>query len=197
MGAFAMHYTDPHRGVQLTTNLQTEVDYLTTQLARLIAQVEGRFKGPDSITMKVAKEWYGKQISKNINGFDYTYGFIHFTVSQKTLYDKKIDSTAVGVDAEEIMYSFHLKQNESPVLANNFVSASIFFSTKRGELEPRKVDFQLYGGADVESVIIFKGFLEGIKSQIEAFNADDTTRVAQNQMDLIPLITHGINHATH
>lgn len=190
-----MAYTDPHRGVAITVNLQNEVNYMVEQLARLISQVKGRFYGPNNLTMKIAKRWYGIQLVDDTTGF--TYGFIHFTVSNKTLFDKRNDTTKDNIDASHLEFSFHLKQNETPVLANNFVSASIFFSTKRGDLENHKVDFTLYGGTDIESAILFRDFLAKIKPQIEAFNADTDTLTAQSELSEIPLITTGANGVTY
>lgn len=190
-----MAYTDPHRGVTISVNLQNEVDYMVTQLARLIAQVEGKFKGPDNLTMKVAKQWYGIQLVDPDTGF--TYGFLHFTVSNRTLFDKSIAVDDKTIESKELVYSLHLKQNETIALANNFVSASIYFSSRRGDLESHKVDFNLYGGSDAECAILFRDFVAKIKPQIEAFNADNVTLSMQSELDLIPLLTFGANGTTY
>ncbi len=186
-----MAYTDPHRGVTITVNLQNEVDYMVDQLARLIEQVEPLFYGPDNLTMKINKRWYGVQLADDTTG--YTYGFIYFTVTNKTLFDKTKDVTKNNIDADWLEYSLHFKQNETQVLANNYVAASIFFSTKRGNLETHKVDFSLYGGTDAESAVLLKDFITKIKPQVAAFNANSATLAVQSELDLIPLITHNAN----
>lgn len=190
-----MAYTDPHRGVAITVNLQNEVDFMVEQLGRLIDQVKGRFYGTDTITMQVAKQWYGSQLTDDTTGF--TYGFIHFTVSNKTVFNKEKKTTDKDAQADYLEFSFHLKQNETPVLANNFVSASVFFSTKRGDLESHKVDFNLYGGTDVESAVLLRDFIAKIKPQILAFNANTTTLSAQSVLSEIPLLTTGANGVTY
>lgn len=186
-----MSYVDPHRGVTLVTNLQPQVDYLTAQMARLIGQVEGQFAGPDSKAMRVAKQWYSQQLVDPTTGF--TYGFIHFTVMNRALFDKSQPITANVDSTGQLAYSFHIKQNETVVLANNFTAGSIYYHRRRGELAPNKVDFSLYGGTDVESALLFRDLIEKVKPLIEAFNADANTLIVQSNLDLIPVLAYGAN----
>ena len=181
-----MAYQDPHRGVATHVNLMPEVKFMASQLQRLIDSVKDQYTtaaGGKNKTMKIAKEWYGQLLLEEGKSS----GFVHFTVTNKTLFDKKKDVDDLSIEADEIGYSLHIKQNTSGFLSNNFISASIYFNSRRGDFELRKVDFQLYGGADIEGALLFKDVIRKVRSQVESFNATNETLSGRSELSLIPL----------
>lgn len=177
-----------HRGVGLVSNLKEQKDYLATQLGRLITSVEGRYIGSDNNTMKIQKEWYGQQL---VGAGDATYGFINFTVTNKSYFDKQLDELNHDQDATHLEYRLHIKQNSNVMLSTGFAAASIFFSTRRGAFDIEHCDIYTNNGNDIETLIVLRDFIEKVKPALEAFNATDATLIAQNVPNPLNYTTMG------
>lgn len=177
-----------HRQVALTVNLKPTVEEMNKHFLRLIEEVKPLFFNGGRLANKIQKRWYGQQLVDSTTGF--TYGFIWFTVTNRAVMKNtyNIDDPESRID--ELEFSFHIKQNETIALANNFVSGSLRYRTGDGEFDIDKTPFMLYGGCDVESALLFKDLVEKIKSNLTSFKADDTTFVAQNEVYKLGFIMH-------
>lgn len=176
-----------HRGVTITLNLKPVVNELSKHFLRLIEQVNPLFLNGGHHGKKIQKAWYGKQLVAD-NG--QTFGFLYFSVTNRTIMKKDFDLDSDHSQVTELEYSFHIKQCETIAHARNFTSASVRFKNTWGEFTPEDVSFHLYGGTDIENAIILKDMVEEVKNQLAAFNADENTLIAQNHLDLIPIITY-------
>lgn len=191
------------REIAYKVNLQAEVELLVQKLAVLINQVKSKFITVDdnNVTMTTHKEWYGKQLLSSDGSL--TTGVLYFTVRNSTCLNKKYSSIELKPDlngvlrevvnksevAEPLEYCFIVKQSDTIAVANSFVSASLRFIDYNNNTIPSILNtrFNLYGGIDVDSIIIFKSFVNSIIDQLNAFNADDDTLVLRGEAIDVPL----------
>lgn len=169
-----------HRQVGLTVNLTPTVEELNKHFLRLIEEVKPLFLNKGALATKIQKRWYGKQLVDNATGF--TYGFIWFTVTNRAVMDNAFDIDTGSSEVENLEFSFHVKQNETIVLANNFTSGSLRYKLSNGKFDIKNTLFMLYGGCDIESSILFRDLIEKVKPQLAAFKADDDSLIAQNEV---------------
>lgn len=175
-----------HKGVTIGLNMQPAIDEMAKHFLRLIEQVNPLFLDKDGrYARTVQKAWYTKQL---VNTEGETYGFIHFTVTNRSILKKDFDANDPLSEVKELEYSFHVKQTETVAHARNFTSGSLRYKNTWGEFAPDVVDFHLYGGTDIESGVMFRDLITEVKPQLEAFSADKDTLIAQNRLDLIPFI---------
>ena len=175
-----------HKGVTIGLNMQPAIDEMAKHFLRLIEQVNPLFLDKDGRCARtVQKAWYTKQL---VNTEGETYGFIHFTVTNRSILKKDFDANDPLSEVKELEYSFHVKQTETVAHARNFTSGSLRYKNTWGEFAPDVVDFHLYGGTDIESGVMFRDLIAEVKPQLEAFSADKDTLIAQNRLDLIPFI---------
>lgn len=179
----------PLRGVAIEINLTTEFNLLCGHLQRLIDQVEPQYRGNDNKTTKIQKEWYSKQVTK----MDLFYGIIHFSVTNRYIYDDECKLDQPNTESKDLVYTLHIKQTESDTVGAHFVSANVRFASRRGEFGNHKVDFNLYGGGDIESARIFKDFIAEINAELSAFDADSDTFIARNVLCLRDRLMHHTN----
>jgi hypothetical protein len=172
-----------HRQVALTINLKPTVEILNAHFLRLIEEIKPLFLNGGKLAKKIQKQWYGKQLADPTNGF--TYGYIWFTVTNRSLMDHKHDPSSNMFEADNLEFSFHVKQNETIALANNFTSGSTRYKTMWGDFNSDRVLFNLYGGTDVESALLFKDLIEKIKPQLTDFSISDNTLIAQSELQLV------------
>ena len=175
-----------HKGVTIGLNMQPAIDEMAKHFLRLIEQVNPLFLVKDGrYARTVQKAWYTKQL---VNAEGETYGFIHFTVTNRSILKKDFDANDPLSEVKELEYSFHVKQTETVAHARNFTSGSLRYKNTWGEFAPDVVDFHLYGGTDIESGVMFRDLITEVKPQLETFSADKDTLIAQNRLDLIPFI---------
>ncbi len=172
-----------HRQVALTINMAKTLEVINAHFARLIEQVNPLFFNGGPLANKIQKRWYSKQLVDPANGF--SYGFLHFTVTNRTLMDHAYDPTDLNSEINNLEYSFHIKQSDTVVLASNFTSGSVRYKTQWGEFNNQRVHFNMYGGTDIESAVLFKDLVEKIKPQLTAFNLDESTFTGQNELQLV------------
>lgn len=170
-----------HRNVHITLNLQPTVDIMLNHMVRLVEQAKALYTGPNDLSKTVQKRWYGKQLVKN----GLTYGYIYFTVTNRDILKREFDLSDDLATAKDLEFTFHVKQIETPMVAANFTSGSLRYKARWGELNKQRVMFNLYGGTDVESAILFRDLIADIGQQLSDFNLDSTTTlIAQNELDL-------------
>lgn len=176
-----------HRGVTITLNLKPVVDEMAKHFLRLIEQVNPLFLEDGVLGKKVQKRWYGKQLLAS-NGE--SFGFLYFTVTNRSILKKEFNLSDPLTQVKELEYSFHVKQSETMAQARNFTSASVRFKNTWGEFSSDNISFHLYGGTDIEHGIILRELITEIKDQMAAFEANTDTLIAQNELDLIPVIMY-------
>lgn len=172
-----------HRQVAMTINLSKTVEEINTHFLRLIEQVNPQFLNKGPLANTIQKRWYGKQLVDSATGF--TFGWLWFTVTNRSIMNFNYDPTDALAEVDNLEYSFHIKQNDTTGLAINFTSGSVRYKTVWGDFNNNRVAFNMYGGTDVESAVLFKDLVEKIKPQLLAFTADDTTFVAQNELQVL------------
>lgn len=180
-----------HRGVVITLNLKPVVDEMAKHFLRLIEQVNPLFLNNGPLAKTIQKRWYGKQLLA-ANGE--SFGFLYFSVQNHSILKRDFDLESPLSEVKELEYSFHVKQSVTQSQARNFTSASMRFKNTWGEFNTDDVSFHLYGGTDIEYAIILRELIAEIKDQMLAFNADNDTFIAQNELDLIPFIMHRGNN---
>lgn len=175
------------KGVSIALNMHPAVDEMSKHFLRLIEQVTPLFLGSQSTHgKKIQKAWYTKQL---VNTEGETFGFIHFTVTNRSIMKREFDVNDPLSEVKELEYSFHVKQTETAAHARNFCSGSLRYKNTWGEFSPDNVDFHLYGGTDIEAGVMFRDLITEVKPQLTNFQADNNTLIAQNHLDLIPLLT--------
>lgn len=176
------------KGVTIALNMQPTVDAMAKHFLRLIEQVNPLFLGTNSTHgKKIQKAWYTKQL---VNAEGESFGFIHFTVTNRSLMKREFSLDDPLSEVKELEYSFHVKQTETVAHARNFCSGSLRYKNTWGEFESGLVDFHLYGGTDIECGVMFRDFITEVATQLTNFQADNNTLIAQNHLDLIPILTH-------
>ena len=175
------------KGVSIALNMQPAVDEMSKHFLRLIEQVNPLFLGDKSTHgKKIQKAWYTKQL---VNAKGETFGFIHFTVTNRSIMKREFDVNDPLAEVKELEYSFHIKQTETGAHARNFCSGSLRYKNTWGEFNPNAVDFHLYGGTDIEAGVMFRDLITEVIPQLTDFQADNNTLIAQNHLDLIPFLT--------
>lgn len=175
------------KGVSIALNMQPAVEEMSKHFLRLIEQVNPLFLGGQSTHgKKIQKAWYTKQL---VNTEGETFGFIHFTVTNRSIMKREFDVNDPLSEVKELEYSFHVKQTETGAHARNFCSGSLRYKNTWGEFGLNSVDFHLYGGTDIEAGVMFRDLITEVVPQLTNFQADNNTLIAQNHLDLIPLLT--------
>lgn len=175
-----------HRNVFITLNMRPTLEALSEHFIRLIDEAKPMFLNGGPLAKKIQKRWYGKQLE--VDG--YTYGYIYFTVTNRSIMKRDFDLDDPAVHVDDLEFTFHVKQNETIILANNFTSGSVRYKSKWGEFNINRVELNLYGGTDVESALLFRDAVAKVESQLAAFKLDNTTLITQNELELLPVRTY-------
>lgn len=175
-----------HRQVAMTINLKPTIDEINKHFLRVIEQVKPLFLNKGRLAHLVQKRWYGEQLVDIPTA--YTYGYIHFTVTNRKIMNINYDLDNPDSEVDDLEFSFHIKQNDTIVLASNFTSGSVRYKMGWGEFSPERVLFNLYCGTDIESAILFRDLVIRAKDQLLAFKADETTLIGQNELQLVNIL---------
>lgn len=174
-----------HRNVSIKLNLKPTMEVMCGHFLRLIEEVKPLFVDGGELAKKVQKRWYGKQLTDGT----YTYGYIWFTVTNRDIMKREFDLNDVNSKVNDLEFTFHVKQNETPITAVNFTSGSLRYKARWGDFNLNRVELNLYGGTDVESAVLFRDMIAMAGPQLAAFSINDTNLIAQNELELLAVRT--------
>lgn len=184
-----MTINSPHRrGVAITMNLRPTVDAMAKHFLRLIEQANPLFLNGGKLAKTIQKRWYSKAL---LNPDGDQCGFVHFTIINRDILDTEFSLSDNGQHVINLEYLFVVKQNEINGTFRNFTSGTLRYKTSWNGFSNENLEFQLYGGTDIEHGVILRNFIAEMEGQLTNFNISDETLIAQNELSLIPLKTHG------
>lgn len=175
-----------HRNVSIKLNLRPTMLIMCEHFLRLIDEVKPLFVEGGPLAKTVQKQWYGKQLTDGT----YTYGYIWFTVTNRDIMKRDFGLEDPLNKVTDLEFTFHVKQNETPITAVNFTSGSLRYKSRWGEFNPNRVELNLYGGTDVESAVLFRDMIQMVTPQLAAFSINNSNLIAQNDLELLPVKVH-------